>query len=59
MKAILPVLWILKNASWRLSVVFSNLEYRIINTIDNIDIHYADKRWAQMVNKNNNNKGVK
>lgn len=52
MKAILPVLWILKNASWRLSVVFSKLEYRILSTVDGIDIHYADKRWAK-VHKNN------
>lgn len=46
-KVVLPVLWVLKTASWKLSVIFSKLEYRILKVIDDTDVHYADKRWGR------------
>lgn len=54
---LLPVMWKLKNACWRIAVKLSKLEYTILDRIDAIDPHYADKQWAKI--HNNNNKGVK
>jgi len=54
---LLPVMWKIKNACWRIAVKLSKLEYTILDRIDAIDPHYADRQWAKKIF--NNNKGVK
>lgn len=53
---LLPVMWRIKNACWRIAVKLSKLEYTILDRIDAIDPHYADKQWGKIYSKS---KGVK
>jgi len=50
-------MWKIKNACWRIAVKLSKLEYTILDRIDAIDPHYADRQWAKKIF--NKNKGVK
>lgn len=52
------IIWYLSLFLDKLTITANQWEARCIRTLDRMDPHYADKRWVQMMNKKNTNKGV-